>query len=299
VKRRVFLCTPSAGTDGEFSHFFQAGVSLSDQLRLVDSIADAEVVLVDAHRTLPNEASALIPEAQESGCRVVAIDYSDDPHTLKLQNVPGINRFLKRSTVTRKLGVSTGLVNYPVTCSHIAYCVREDILAYALARWGTYSRDLDVVCSHSEELLWQHGQRARGLIAEALTHRLPKIYSAAIGHIGFRGNEGRNDVNSDYVDRMLRSKVTVTCQPDRWEGDYRLFEALACGPLVLCDHMLRPPRGLRDGEHLVFYYDAEDMLEKLVYYLENESERIQIADRGHQAAIAHHRAWHRMEQACF
>ena len=297
MMRSVFLGEPSTEGRGEFNHIFKSGVELSDRLTLVDSMTDADVLLLDALRTHRLQAEALVSQAKDCGCEVVAVDYSDDPQSIRLLEVRGIDRFLKRSMVLRERGASSGLIHYPVACAHIAYCVREDILAYA-SNASFPARHLDIACFHSTELLERHGQTKRGLIAQTLSQQLPKSYSREIGHVGFKGRRGRNEVNPDYVDTLLRSLIVVNCHPDRWEGDYRLFEALACGPLVMCDRMLRPPQGLQDGKHLIFYDDPGDLLEKACYYLENEEERLKIANQGQQAAINEHRSRHRMEQAC-
>ncbi|MDB4049081.1 glycosyltransferase [Luminiphilus sp.] len=297
MMRSVFLGEPSTEGRGELNHIFKSGVELSDRLTLVDSMTDADVLLLDALRTHRLQAEALVSQAKDCGCEVVAVDYSDDPQSIRLLEVRGIDRFLKRSMVLRERGASSGLIHYTVACAHIAYCVREDILAY-VSNASFPARHLDIACFHSTELLERHGQTKRGLIAQTLSQQLPKSYSREIGHVGFKGRRGRNEVNPDYVDTLLRSLIVVNCQPDRWEGDYRLFEALACGPLVMCDRMLRPPQGLQDGKHLIFYDDPGDLLEKACYYLENEEERLKIANQGQQAAINEHRSRHRMEQAC-
>ena len=86
---------------------------------------------------------------------------------------------------------------------------------------------------------------------------------------------------------MLESKIVVTCNPLEWEGDFRLFEALACGALVFVDKMSNPAvESLRDNDHLV-YYDRDDMpglVKKLKYYLGNENARKQVSDNGYRQA---------------
>lgn len=39
---------------------------------------------------------------------------------------------------------------------------------------------------------------------------------------------------------MKNSKIIVICNPDNWEGDYRLFESLSCKCLVFSDKMITP-----------------------------------------------------------
>ena len=45
-------------------------------------------------------------------------------------------------------------------------------------------------------------------------------------------------VNTKYFEILKTSKIIVTANPPNWEGDFRLWEALLMGNLVLCDKML-------------------------------------------------------------
>ena len=80
---------------------------------------------------------------------------------------------------------------------------------------------------------------------------------------------------------------------------YRLFEALAAGPLVVADLMLAPPKGLVDRENIVFFRTVEELPQIWEYYLTHEQERIAIANRGWELSYTRHRAWHRMEELLF
>jgi spore maturation protein CgeB len=70
------------------------------------------------------------------------------------------------------------------------------------------------------------------------------------------------------------------------------MEALACGPLVLTDPMLSLPKGLSQGENIVFYHNMTDLRKKILFYLKNDTERIQIAQKGWKEAMSRHRSWH-------
>ncbi len=78
----------------------------------------------------------------------------------------------------------------------------------------------------------------------------------------------------------------------------RVFEALACGSLLITDR-LPTEAGLEelfgDHRHLVLYDD--DNLEELVaHYLNNEQEREAIAKRGRAEVLANHTYGHRVDQ---
>lgn len=113
--------------------------------------------------------------------------------------------------------------------------------------------------------------------------------------IGYSGAEGRSKIHPGYVHALLGFKVVVLCQRDFYEDHIRLFEAMISGALVFSDPMRDFPRGLVDGQSIVVYHSLEDLQQKLVYYLEHDKERQEIATRGRQVSLEQHRSWHRWE----
>ena len=95
---------------------------------------------------------------------------------------------------------------------------------------------------------------------------------------------------------LTNHKIVVVAQRDRWEGHYRLMEALSGGALVMSDPMHPFPYLILDGENIVVYSSLDDLKEKIRYYIRNERERLEIAARGHHVAMNHHRSWHVMER---
>ena len=67
----------------------------------------------------------------------------------------------------------------------------------------------------------------------------------------------------------------------------------------MTDTMLSIPSDYKDGENIVFYDSAESLQAKILYYLEHESERLQIAKRGLEVSLNRHRSWHHMEEIVF
>ena len=67
------------------------------------------------------------------------------------------------------------------------------------------------------------------------------------------------------------------------EGDFRLWEALLTGNLVLCDRMVLPhilKYPLINKKHIVFYDNPNEIIPLINYYVINEDERKQIATEG-------------------
>jgi hypothetical protein len=83
----------------------------------------------------------------------------------------------------------------------------------------------------------------------------------------------------------------------RNDVNMRVFEALACGSLLVTNDLSDNGQAemFRDGEHLVTYTEAEELLEKMAYYLEHQAERERIAAAGRAAVLRGHTYRHRMQ----
>ena len=106
---------------------------------------------------------------------------------------------------------------------------------------------------------------------------------------GAIGNQ--NGMNAEEHTEFL-NKGLMVIQNSRWkEITRRIFEAMACGKMVLTDN-LPPETGLRDmfidGEDIVYYDEMFDCIEKINYYNENEEERERIAYNGMAKVIANY-----------
>jgi len=104
----------------------------------------------------------------------------------------------------------------------------------------------------------------------------------------------------EYFRLLRRSRIVVTCNPSRWEGDHRTWEAFANGALVFVDKMYTPfVRPLVDGKHCAFYDLSDEGLAKLehriLYFLENPTQAEAIAKTGHEFTMKYHRASNRMK----
>ena len=78
----------------------------------------------------------------------------------------------------------------------------------------------------------------------------------------------------------------------------RVFEALASGSLLLTNDLGENGQGelFRDGAHLAAYREADDLLDKIEFYLRREKLRERIAAAGRAEVVEKHTFGHRMEQ---
>jgi 2-polyprenyl-3-methyl-5-hydroxy-6-metoxy-1,4-benzoquinol methylase len=83
----------------------------------------------------------------------------------------------------------------------------------------------------------------------------------------------------------------------RNDVNMRVFEALASGSLLMTNDLTENGQAemFRDGVHLATYQDAEDLLDKVRFYLAREGVRERIAAAGRQEVLARHTYRHRME----
>lgn len=91
---------------------------------------------------------------------------------------------------------------------------------------------------------------------------------------------------------MYNAEVVVTANPANWEGDFRLWEALASGALVFVDEISTPmPFALVSGKNVVYYstQNKSDFLSKLNMYLSSKDDRERIAHNGYMHVLRYHR----------
>ncbi len=107
-------------------------------------------------------------------------------------------------------------------------------------------------------------------------------------------------VGRAYFEDMARTYSAARAVFNRSVRDdlnMRVFEALACGSLLLTNDLpgSGQPDLFRDGAHLATYRDADELLDKLRFYLARPEERARVEEAGRRAA-AEHTYRHRMER---
>jgi len=123
-----------------------------------------------------------------------------------------------------------------------------------------------------------------------------------IGQLNKGSMRGFNDSNMrEYFRLLRRSRIIVTCNPSRWEGDHRTWEAFANGALIFIDRMWTPMiHPLINEKHCIFYDLSNEGLEKLreriLFYLEHGELAYDIAKAGHEFTMKYHRASNRIDE---
>ncbi len=123
-----------------------------------------------------------------------------------------------------------------------------------------------------------------------------------IGELNKEGARGFNaPLMRDYFRLLRRSRIVVTCNPSKWEGDHRTWEAFANGALVFIDKIYTPmTHPLEDGKHCIFYdlsdQGLRELRKKIEYFLKETDHAEDIARAGHAFAMKYHRAANRIDE---
>jgi spore maturation protein CgeB len=143
----------------------------------------------------------------------------------------------------------------------------ERLLDFDLGIWGPGWEKLD------------QRSKLRGCIKAAHTtpSKWSKIYSAS-----------KIVLATHYQDPTNRFPV--------YQASPRIFEALACGAFVMSDNQRDVFSLFKDGEHLVRFDDAEELIEKITYYLARPLEREEIACQGRREVLSKHTYVNRIQK---
>ena len=81
-----------------------------------------------------------------------------------------------------------------------------------------------------------------------------------------------------------------------YQASPRIFEAMACGAFVISDDQKDVFSLFKEGEHLVRFTDSDDLVAKVIYYLDHALEREEVARQGRTEVINNHTYVQRIEK---
>jgi hypothetical protein len=100
-----------------------------------------------------------------------------------------------------------------------------------------------------------------------------------------------------YVPLYQRAKIGINVH-NRGKytvGGYRMFDLPGNGVMQICDGEEFLSAFYREGEEVVGYRSADDLIDKVRYYLDNDAERERIARGGYRRVMADHRIRKRLD----
>ncbi|EJK73495.1 hypothetical protein THAOC_04878, partial [Thalassiosira oceanica] len=177
---------------------------------------------------------------------------------------------------------------------------QEGEVIYRFAYSGTkamvnpyVNKDRDIVITNVLRTSYEHNTVRSKIVYWTASfvkdHGLENV--SKIGTAG--GGFSSSHFDPTYLEHLANSKIIVTCNPYRWEGDFRLWESLLSGAMVMVDRMAIPefmPHPFIHKKHLV-YYDPNNQTEfneLLDYYVKNEAEARKIGEAGYNFVLDHH-----------
>jgi len=269
----------------------------------------ADVLLI--HGSYGDKKSFQLFHDRHPQLPVIMVDYKD--HADRFSGLDCINFnnsafFFKRSVVNP---AKQTIYEYPgIDVNHAPYCVREDLLE--AMNTIDVDRDIEVSCffpvkgsiDFTKGVKYNQPRgHSRGWISSVVDQiDIPNKHvgtTATVCQNAGRQGTGLNEpgtMQHTYATLLKRSKIIVTACPSGYEGDYRLFEAMSSGALVMHNRMTLSPSGLVDGEHWILYDNSEELRDKIMYYYTHPEEANDIARNGYDYVINNHRPHHRIEE---
>lgn len=264
---------------GEKLFVLKEGIESNSTTELFDDIEKADYVFLD-FRDIDSNPKIEYPD------KTVIIDFRDYSNKVYNQDVLA---YFKRSVVS-----NGAFVNYSRTIHPISYCIKNACLDFG----NEAERNTDISIFFARPFHSSRIFKSRMRVTDYIKTNF-QAFNIHTGLCGNPGEKGRNYIQQEYYKKMCDSKIVVTCNPEFWEGDYRLFEALSSGALIIVDKMITPVKNpFIDGEHLI-YYDRDnlsDLHEKIIYYLEHDDIRKSIARKGYDFVRKYHKSSNKIDE---
>ena len=296
---------PYLNQQGEYKNIIYSGCVKNENIEFVDSFLDCDYIFFDfRHMKFNFENKDIILKNYLH--KVIMIDYRDNAREIYQEN---FHLYFKRSVVDKR---SLTFIKYPRVIHPISYAVKGHLLDYkAIPNVKFTERTIDISVLFSPLNRGELNNDSNDIVEpQGIRHNIARYirdtfkdskYTVHVGRVGdYKRGKGHDSVVDEYINVMLNSKIVVTCDPDHWEGDYRLFEALACGPLVFSNKMVTPIiNSFEDGKHLIYYDRSkldDNLKNQLIYFLENEEERLSIARKGYEHTMKYHKCSDRIDE---
>ncbi|MBN1383302.1 MAG: glycosyltransferase [Elusimicrobia bacterium] len=103
----------------------------------------------------------------------------------------------------------------------------------------------------------------------------------------------------EWVKLYSAAKIVVNIhQPQQsvWGANMRDFEVLGCRAFLLTDYMKDISGLFEIGKEIVCFKDKDELKRLAKYYLDNEKERVQIAQKGYERVCKEHTYVHRFKK---
>jgi len=144
----------------------------------------------------------------------------------------------------------------------------------------------------------------RGIYREIVKDCLEKNHDLSIFGVGWDEFIDKELIKGEFIPNDELYKYYSSCKillNDHWQDmkdlDFpsnRLFDALACGTFVISDD-IPSAKTLFDG-NIITYSDADDLDEKIKFYLDNPQEREKLSKKGKEIVLKNHTFDNRVDE---
>lgn len=169
----------------------------------------------------------------------------------------------------------------------------------------------DVVCFAAAKdnpiLYFQEGQHRKQLLVELYEYCLTYGYSFKLYGSGWENHPVLKDCAGGFVSLtemvQIYNQAKIVFNPG-YSADFdqvasqtklRHFEVPGCGAFQLTNENEELGQLFKEDKSIVFFRQAEDMKEKIAYYLVHDAEREAIAQAGYEQALQNHTMQHRIK----
>lgn len=277
-------------------------------INLLDTYSEATAIILPG--LLSNENVCIVNSDSEADfsinyfeCfspanRLIIIDYTDNPSFLIWDGPYFL--YMKRSCVYKINGTSKYIL--PVLFGSIipiSYALKESTEIF---QGNSQDKTIDISCFFDLTYINEHFEnrwKVANFINKLKGLQNFKKYCIHVGIVGYKGEKGRTTINKKYYTMLKKSKIVVTCNPNFWCGDYRLYESFAGNSMVFVDKMIMPIKNSFEHKKNIFYYDLNNLYDlkiALLFYLKNSQERELIANNGYNFVLKYHRPKHRINE---
>jgi spore maturation protein CgeB len=282
---------------------YQPGEGLREALR--EELTGADVVLIHEWNT-PEVVNAILSLKAEMGFRALLHDTHHRAYTnpgemlrLQLQLFDGVLAFGEaiRQIYVDGFGIERAWTFHEAAdITHFAPQPQaQNIDVLWIGNWGDEERTRELV-----DFLIEPVSELRELRAVVHGVRYPEEGKAALAAAGidYRGYLPNLQAPAVYAQSALSLHIPRKQYANGLSGipTIRVFEALACGAMLLCapwedaEHLFRP------GEDYVVVQSGEEMKSAIRRFLRDETARRQIAANGRQTILQNHTCAHRAQQ---
>ncbi len=251
---------PSGNPIGGEYELIKNGIETNPFTELVSNEDEADWVIYHGRNAWGWSSKYIGKSKIKDPNKAIIIDYHDSINYVLPDDA---KYYFKRSIVDKS---KNEYKEYNREIHHIPYCVRPDFLDSV--RPTVKDIDIGVFFNPlSTHIINCNRTKVVKYVRENLNE-----FNIFTGLVKTENKEYRNEINNDYLEKMLRCKIIVTSNPNLWEGDYRLYEALISGALVFVDNM-KAISGFTDNENICFYdlNNLEGLKNKLIYYLHSDN----------------------------